>query len=114
MIDYSEIIKIIPYGKENAITMKAFAAYLGLKEREARHIVQIMREAGIPVLSVPGHPGYYFSDNLNEVKAARLCFECRRETNLRSTKAFERYEYAINNGSSIEEYLETIKKGEKA
>lgn len=105
------IISVIPHGEENAISMKRLADLLDTTERHARQIIQTLRENGVPVLSVPGDKGYYFSSNLYDINTAITCFECRKNTNQRITKTLSQFARYVENGGTIEKYLEELKEG---
>lgn len=109
--DYSSIIALIPSGIDNAIPMTQLAALLEVDERKARDYIQQMRLDGIPILSVPGDKGYFFSSDLGKIELSIWAFKCREKTNKHITRTLSHYAQFVRNGGTIEEYLEKWKEG---
>lgn len=57
-------IRSIPYGKDNAVSMKSLADAYGVEERKIRLIVQLLREHGVPIIG--DRHGYYFAGSYEE------------------------------------------------
>ena len=62
------VISAIPYGREHAITRKTLARLAGMDERTAREHIEAARRAGIFIVSLPRTPGYFRTDNLDEIE----------------------------------------------
>lgn len=65
--DYLFLADYIPYGRENAISTARLAARLDMSVRQMRRLIHEARVNGMLILS--GNPGYWRSDDLEELKA---------------------------------------------
>lgn len=108
---FENILSLIPSGADNAIPMMQLAALLDVDERKAREYIQKLRMDGVPILSVPGDKGYFFSSDPGEIQLSIWAFKCRGETNRQITQTLSRYSKYVKDGGSIEEYLEKWKEG---
>jgi hypothetical protein len=61
------IENFIPKGKENAISRAALCISTGRCDRENRHMIQVARDRGIPIVASKAG-GYYIADNALEIK----------------------------------------------
>ena len=63
------ILDFIPTGKENAISKENLCKLTGIKdERIIRDAIKRQVESGVPILSSSGHKGYWYSEDLEEIK----------------------------------------------
>ena len=63
------ILDFIPKGKENAISKENLCKLTGIKdERIIRDAIKRQVESGVPILSSSGHKGYWYSEDLEEIK----------------------------------------------
>ena len=64
--DYSFLLELIPYGKQNAISGERLAKKLNMNVRGLCALIHSARVSGLLILS--GDVGYWRSDNLDEMK----------------------------------------------
>lgn len=64
--DYSFLLELIPYGKQNAISGERLAQKLNMNVRGMCALIHSARVSGLLILS--GDVGYWRSDNLDEMK----------------------------------------------
>lgn len=70
-----KLIELIPYGRQNAISMRDLSERLNIDPRKLRALIQRERERGAPICSDWEHGGYYIP--LNEFEA-RIYFNQQR------------------------------------
>lgn len=57
----NKIKKLIPQGRDEAVTVKELSDRTGIPEREVKRLVQELRESGEPILS--SGKGYFYPTN---------------------------------------------------
>lgn len=75
VMDYKELLSIIPVGKENCITQKQLANTLNCSTSAAKLLVKIAREHHVAILS--GNDGYWISTSKQDTK--KFCNELRKK-----------------------------------
>ncbi len=61
-----ELLELIPFGKENAISRADLADLTGLSDRMLRKEIKRLLESGEPILSSSTHSGYWRSEDPSE------------------------------------------------
>ncbi len=54
-----DILSLIPYGKENAVTKQSLAVQLNRSERDVRNMIAELRKEGEVIISSSHGKGYY-------------------------------------------------------
>lgn len=62
-----QLAKLIPFGKENAISCQRLAFTLGLPDRRMREAIEKARADGLMIINLGDGSGYYQTDNLDEI-----------------------------------------------
>lgn len=93
--DKTSMARVLPKGRENAISGSDLAALLGINDlRSLRHRITFERIRGVPVLSTPGG-GYFLPDDGEKgVKEAELflkVMDARTRTTAEVTEAARRF-----------------------
>lgn len=63
-----DISKLIPYGKENAISRAELCALTGFSDRINRKYIERLRRQGERILSSSHYKGYWYSDDVIEIR----------------------------------------------
>ena len=84
-LNYEALTSVIPYGKENAISQKELANRLNVTENEARTMIQNIK-GQIPICSIPGFLGYFFTNNPDDMQKCINAFEHRKRANEKAMK----------------------------
>ncbi len=64
----NEIVEFIPVGKENAVTRGYLREVTGWNDRLVRKRIAEARKAGLLIINDQDGNGYYFADNIDEVR----------------------------------------------
>lgn len=64
-----DILHLIPYGKDNAITKAELMQKTGKGDRSVRKVIERLRESGEVILSSSHSVGYWRSDEDEDIKA---------------------------------------------
>jgi len=86
-----EFIKLIPFGKENAISRKELEIKAGEDDRDNRTLVKKCVSQKIPILSSSGHKGYWRSNDLDEIEAFVKEAERRANTTKENVRPLKEY-----------------------
>ena len=70
-----ELLSLIPYGRENAVSRHELQRLTGMNDRAVRYEVKRLLRAGTPILSSCKHGGYWKSDDPHEIKECIKEFE---------------------------------------
>ena len=66
----TQVVNMIPHGKDHAISLNSLAAGLNMNERDVRRAIESARANGIVILNDYNGRGYYRSDDIDEIDAA--------------------------------------------
>lgn len=77
----NDIVNLIPFGKENAISRKELAAKSGCTDRRVRQGIEDARVSGEIIVNLQNGRGYYRVDPKNMTEADRGCVEAQMKIN---------------------------------
>lgn len=97
---YEKLISYIPYGKKNAISQTRLSDLMGCEKTELRAYIQNARIDGIPICSIPGVTGYYFSDEEPEVLECYRVFKHRHLSTGEVLKTIGRHLKSVQGGET--------------
>jgi len=63
------ILKLIPHGRENAITRAELVRLCGMDDRTVRENIKRLVSEGYPILSSSQAKGYWLSEDIHEIEA---------------------------------------------
>jgi len=63
-----ELLKLIPKGRENAITRQQLCNLTGWGDRKVRGEIKKLVRDGYPILSLSESPGYWYSSDIDEIE----------------------------------------------
>ena len=66
-----DVISLIPFGHENAITRERLAKALGTSDRRVRKEIEKLRLAGQPIANLQDGSGYFIPVSKEEIQAQR-------------------------------------------
>lgn len=87
-----DILNLIPYGKENAVTRDELCRMTGYDERSVRGAIHRLRAKGEFIMSSSHSVGYWRTEDMNEVKA--FIGECDSRRNKLTMPEMKRRYYA--------------------
>lgn len=75
-----ELLSVLPFGHENALTTKQLARMMGWRRREITLAVQTLRRRGVVILSNPAPDGGYWllDGSENDLSFARMSLQSLR------------------------------------
>ena len=85
------ISKLIPYGKENAISRAELCALTGFSDRINRKYIERLRQQGERILSSSHYKGYWYSDDVVEIEEFIKEEDSRKASSNKSTDKMRRY-----------------------
>ena len=86
-----DFIKLIPFGKENAIPREELKIKSGEADRDNRTLVKMCVNQKIPILSSSGHKGYWRSEDLDEIETFVKETERRANTTKETVRPLKEY-----------------------
>lgn len=102
MIDINDVLRHIPYGAQNGVSMKSLIHSTGLSDRTVRTVISKLRiDEGIPIAG-DGH-GYYRPATREELLRYVIMFNKRAMTALKSIKSAREQLEEMEGQLSIEE-----------
>lgn len=66
-MDTNDITKLIPMGRDHAITREALCACTGLPDRKNREMIEQARRRGAIIVNTQNGAGYYQSEDIKDV-----------------------------------------------
>lgn len=85
-----DLLKLIPYGRENAVSRNDLQRLTGMNDRAVRMEVKRLLRLGEPILSSSKHGGYWRSENLDEWNEFINESKRRAESEYKNIEALEK------------------------
>lgn len=85
-----ELLSLIPYGRENAVSRHELQRLTGMNDRAVRLEIKRLLRTGEPILSSCKHSGYWRSENVAEWKEFINESKSRAESEYKNIEAMEK------------------------